>query len=257
MVPTMGALHEGHLSLVRRARRETAFVAVSVFVNPTQFGPGEDFEKYPRDLERDAALAQEAGADLLFAPSAVEMYPDGPTTTVRVSGPADRLEGGRRPGHFDGVCLVCCKLFNIVQPDAAFFGRKDYQQCLVVRRMVRDLDMPLEVRVCPTVREPDGLAMSSRNQYLSPEERRQAACLHRALQAAQDAASQGERDAEALRRLMRRLIADAPLAEMDYVSVADAETLAELESVQGEAVALLAVRFGGARLIDNEALRRG
>ena len=257
LVPTMGALHEGHLSLVRHAREETDFVVVSVFVNPTQFGPNEDLDEYPRDLERDAELVAAAGADVVFAPDVQTMYPEGCSTVVSESACSARLEGERRPGHFDGVCAVCSKLFNLVQPDIAYFGHKDYQQTLVLRRMVRDLHMPIEVRVLPTVREADGLALSSRNQYLSEEERRQALSLHRALVAAREAFARGERNAEALRRLIRETIAAEPLAEIQYVSVAHPDTLDELDEITGEAVALVAVRIGEPVLIDNVRLAPG
>ena len=256
-VPTMGALHEGHLSLVRHARDATGFVVVSVFVNPTQFGPDEDLETYPRDLERDADLLEATGADVVFAPDVRTMYAADASTTVTESKVASRLEGARRPDHFDGVCTVCCILFNIVQPDVAFFGHKDFQQTLVIRRMVRDLHLPIEVRVLPTVREADGLAMSSRNAYLNEEQRRQALSLHGALKAAQEAFAEGERDAEVLRRRMRDIVAAQPLAKIRYVSVSHPETLEELDRIAGEAMALLAVRVGEPTLIDNARLAPG
>ena len=251
---TMGALHEGHLSLIRQARRDTGLVVVSVFVNPTQFGANEDFNEYPRSLDRDAELAERAGADLVFAPGVCAMYGKGFSASVTVGGLTNVLEGKHRPGHFDGVCVICCKLFNLVQPDVAYFGQKDFQQSLVVRRMVCDLDMPLEIRVLPIVREPDGLAMSSRNVRLSEEERKQACCLSRALRGAQEAFAAGERNAGALRHIMKEEIRKAPLAKTDYVSVACPESLAELDAIEYEAVALLAVRFGSTRLIDNAML---
>ncbi|MFP4057609.1 MAG: pantoate--beta-alanine ligase [Candidatus Brocadiia bacterium] len=252
LVPTMGALHEGHLSLVRRARQECQAVVASVFVNPTQFGPGEDLESYPRDLDRDAELAAEAGVDALFAPSAEEMYPPGFATYVVPQGPvAERLEGACRPGHFRGVLTVCCKLFAIVAPHRAYFGRKDYQQALLVRRMVRDLDLPLAIVLCPIVREPDGLALSSRNRYLDAAQRRQAASLCRGLRAAQDQLRAGETRAQALAQLVRRTIEDAGPCTIDYVALADPETLEPLELVDRPAVALVAVRIGETRLIDN------
>lgn len=253
-VPTMGFLHEGHLSLVRRAREECGAVAVSIFVNPTQFAPNEDFSRYPRDMERDLALLRDAGCDVVFTPGVAEMYPPGSVTSVEVSAVTDTLEGAVRPGHFRGVATVVAKLFNIVQPTRAYFGQKDAQQCVVIRRMARDLDMPLEVVVCPTVREPDGLAMSSRNVYLQPDERRAATVLSRALDAAAAAHRAGERDAGRLRAAMDALLAAEPLAEPEYVSVADPETLAELETVHGGALLSLAVRFGRTRLIDNALL---
>jgi len=255
LVPTMGALHEGHLSLLRRARRECDTVVISIFVNPTQFGPGDDLERYPRNLERDSALVAEAGADAVFAPSPAVMYPEGFASFVEQSGTAfERLEGECRPDHFRGVLTVCLKLFGIVQPDRAYFGQKDYQQTLVVRRMVRDLDVPLEIVVCPTVREPDGLAMSSRNQYLDAAARRQALCIHRGLESARAAFADGERRAAALARLIRDEIEAAGPCEIDYVDVADADTLAPVATVDRPCVAAVAVRIGGTRLIDNMLL---
>ncbi len=250
-VPTMGYLHEGHLSLVRRARAENDHVAVSIFVNPTQFGPHEDYSRYPRDLERDLRLLEPLGVDLVFAPSVEEMYPPGFQTWVIVEGVSRPLEGAARPGHFRGVATVVTKLFNIVQPDRAYFGQKDAQQAVVIRRMVQDLNIPVEIVVCPTVREPDGLAMSSRNTYLNPEERRAATVLFRALQAAKARYEQGERDAERLREAMREVIQAEPLARLDYVSVADPETLQELDRVEDRALLSLAVYIGKTRLIDN------
>ncbi|HEY8489723.1 MAG TPA: pantoate--beta-alanine ligase [Dehalococcoidia bacterium] len=254
-VPTMGYLHQGHLALVRRARAENASVAVSIFVNPTQFGPTEDFERYPRDPERDAALLREAGVDLLFMPPPAEMYPPGYDTWVDVGGVTARLEGAERPGHFRGVATVVTKLFNLVQPDRAYFGQKDAQQLVVIQKLTRDLNLPVEIVPCPTVREPDGLAMSSRNVYLTPEERREALALSRALREAERLFAAGERDAGVLRDRVRAVIAEgAPRGRIDYVSVADAETLAELEWVDRRALVSLAVRFPSARLIDNTVL---
>jgi pantoate--beta-alanine ligase len=255
LVPTMGYLHAGHLSLVRQARAECGAVAVSIFVNPTQFGPREDLSRYPRDLERDLRLLREEQVDLVFVPSVAEMYPNGFSSSVDVRDVTEMLEGAVRPGHFQGVATVVCKLFNIVQPTRAYFGQKDAQQTVVVRRMARDLDMPLEVVVVPTVREPDGLAMSSRNVYLSAQQRQAATVLYRALNAAGARYNAGERDAEALRRAMRAVLDAEPLANPEYVSVADALTLRELDHV-GAAGALcsLAVRFGTTRLIDNMLL---
>jgi pantoate--beta-alanine ligase len=252
LVPTMGYLHAGHLSLVRQARAECGAVAVSIFVNPTQFGPREDLSRYPRDLERDLRLLREEQVDLVFLPSVAEIYPDGFSTFIDVRDVTEMLEGTVRPGHFQGVATVVCKLFNITQPARAYFGQKDAQQTVVVRRMARDLDLPLEVVVVPTVREPDGLAMSSRNVYLSAEQRQAATALYRALNAASARYTAGERDAEALRGAMRAVLDAEPLANPEYVSVADALTLRELDRV-GEAGALcsLAVRFGATRLIDN------
>lgn len=250
-VPTMGYLHEGHLSLVRRARAENDRVAVSIFVNPTQFGPHEDYARYPRDLERDLRLLEPLGVDLVFIPSVEEMYPPGFQTWVIVEEVSRPLEGASRPGHFRGVATVVAKLFNILQPDRAYFGQKDAQQTVVIRRMVQDLNIPVEIVICPTVREPDGLAMSSRNSYLNPEERRAATVLFRALQAAKARYEAGERDAERLREAMREVIRAEPLARIDYVSVAHPETLQELERVEGPALLSLAVYIGTTRLIDN------
>jgi len=255
LVPTMGYLHEGHLSLVRQARAECGAVAVSIFVNPTQFGPREDLARYPRNLERDLELLQQEQVDLVFVPSVAEIYPDGFSTFVDVRDVTEVLEGAVRPGHFQGVATVVCKLFNIAQPTRAYFGQKDAQQTVVVRKMARDLDMPLDVVVAPTMREPDGLAMSSRNVYLSAEQRRAATVLIRALFAAGERYAAGERDAEALRRAMRAVLETEPLASPEYVSVADPLTLKELEHVgQLGALCSLAVRFGATRLIDNMVL---
>ncbi len=254
LVPTMGALHEGHLSLVRRARAECDHVAASLFVNPTQFGPREDLARYPRDLPRDRRLLEGTGCDLLFAPTPAEMYPDGFDTRVEPGAVAAPLEGERRPGHFSGVATVVLKLFHIFEPTRAYFGRKDAQQLAVIRKVVADLDVNVEVVPCDTVREPDGLAMSSRNAYLSPEERAAAPVLHRALLAARKRFEEGERDAETLRETMLEVLAKEPLARTDYVSVADPLTLRELERVATGALASLAVRFGSTRLIDNLSL---
>ena len=251
LVPTMGYLHDGHLALVRRARGENARVAASLFVNPTQFGPHEDLDRYPRAFERDRERLQEEGCALLFAPSVEEMYPAGATTRVDVGAVAEPLEGERRPGHFRGVATVVLKLLAIVQPARAYFGEKDAQQLAVIRRMVADLDVPVAVVGCPIVREADGLAMSSRNSYLDPAQRAAAPVLHRALQAARAALAGGERSGDALRALMRGLIEREPQARVDYASVADPATFQELDAVAGPALALLAVRFGATRLIDN------
>lgn len=250
-VPTMGYLHEGHLSLIRRARVENDHVAVSIFVNPTQFGPHEDYNRYPRDLERDLRLLEPLQVDLVFVPSVEEMYPPGFQTWVIVEELSRPLEGASRPGHFRGVATVVAKLFNIVQPDRAYFGQKDAQQAVVIRRMVRDLNFPVEIVVCPTVREPDGLALSSRNTYLNPQERQAATVLFRALQAAKARYEAGERDGERLREAMREVLRGEPLARVDYVSVADPETLEELSRVEGPALLSLAVYIGNTRLIDN------
>ncbi len=253
LVPTMGFLHEGHLSLVRRAKQECGAAAVSIFVNPTQFGPREDFSTYPRDMERDLAQLRSLGTDLVFTPDVNEIYPPGHATGVEVGVVTEPLEGAVRPGHFRGVATVVCKLFNITQPTRAYFGQKDAQQTVVIRKMVRDLDMPLDVVICPTVREADGLAMSSRNTYLAPADRQAAAVLYRALRAAEKRFVAGERDAEALRDVLRTTIAGEPAAAApDYVSVADRDTLRELQTVtDGGALLSLAVRFGKTRLIDN------
>lgn len=253
-VPTMGFLHEGHLALVRRAREECAAVIVSIFVNPTQFGPNEDLEKYPRDLERDIRLLDEVGAHLLWAPTPEVMYPPGYQTWVEVQDLTRRLEGAVRPGHFRGVTTVVAKLFNAVQPQKAYFGQKDAQQAAVIRRMTHDLNFPIEIVVCPTVREADGLAMSSRNTYLNPQERQAATVLYRALNAARNAYEAGERNAAALRRIMSETIRSEPLAQEQYVSCADFETLEELERVDGKALLSMAVFVGKTRLIDNLVL---
>ena len=252
LFPTMGALHEGHLSLIAKARAECGFVVVSVFVNPTQFAPGTDFEKYPRDLDGDAEKAGEAGADLIFAPSVEEMYPPGDSTFVEVTGPlVECLCGPHRPGHFRGVTTVCARLFNIVGADRAYFGEKDYQQLLVIKQMVRDLKFPLEIVPVPTVREPDGLAMSSRNAYLSPDERKAAAVLSRALFAARDRFHSGERAAAALIAAARDIIDSEPLITLQYLDLRDAETLEELHALDRPALLAVAAFVGQARLIDN------
>ena len=248
LVPTMGALHEGHMSLVRRAREENATAVVSIFVNPAQFGPGEDFAAYPRDMDADIARLDEAGVDVVFAPSADEMYPDGFDTYVDVGRIAERLEGEARPGHFRGVATVVCKLLSIVRPDRAYFGSKDAQQSLVIQRLNADLDLGVEIVMCPTVREPDGLALSSRNAYLDADERRAAPVLYRALSLAH---GMGGGPAEAVRRAMLDVLEAEPLASVDYVSVADAATLEELEAVDRPALISVAVRIGSTRLIDN------
>ncbi len=253
-VPTMGYLHAGHLSLVKRAREEAASVVVSIFVNPTQFAPTDDLEAYPRDLERDTALLQEAGVDLLWLPTPEVMYPPDFQTWVNVESLTQPLEGTKRPGHFRGVTTVVTKLFNAVQPQMAFFGQKDAQQAAVIRQMVKDLNMPIEIFVEPIVREPDGLAMSSRNTYLNPKERQAALCLYRALEAAQTTYQAGQTNAESLRETMRTIIHAEPLAELEYVSCADYDTLVELETVKGKSLLSMAVRIGKTRLIDNHVL---
>jgi pantoate--beta-alanine ligase len=254
-VPTMGYLHEGHLELVRRARAENPSVVVSIFVNPTQFGPEEDFSRYPRDPERDLALLEKEGTDLVFMPPAEEMYPPGFDSWVEVGSISQKLEGAARPGHFRGVATVVAKLFNIVRPDRAYFGQKDAQQLAVIRKMVVDLDMSIEIIAVPTVREPDGLAMSSRNTYLNAEERKQAMVLYQSLKLAQKLYAGGERDAKAIIAQMTALIKQQPLAEIAYISIADAGTLEELDKVKPPALVSMAVRFGKTRLIDNVVLQ--
>ncbi len=250
-VPTMGALHAGHLSLVRAALAESQTVIASIFVNPTQFGPTEDFKKYPRAFPEDSKKLEDAGVDYLFAPEPAEIYPPGFRTWVNVEGLSERLEGRVRPGHFRGVTTVVLKLLEIVQPGKAFFGRKDAQQARIIRQMARDLHLDSEIVVCPIVREPDGLAMSSRNAYLKPEERRAATILFRALDAARASILRGERDALRLTAAMRELLRTEPLAEPEYVELVDAETLEHVTRLRGACLALLAVRIGKTRLIDN------
>jgi len=252
LVPTMGYLHEGHLALVRRARADNQHVVVTIFVNPTQFGPQEDYQHYPRNPERDLRLLEQEGADVVFMPSVEEMYSPGFDAWVEVGEAlTGRLEGAARPGHFRGVTTVVAKLFEIVQAQRAYFGQKDGQQLAVIRKMVADLNMGVEIVGLPTVREPDGLAMSSRNVYLSPEERRAATVLWRSLGRARELFDGGERRAEVIRGEMRAVLASERLARVEYVSVADTETLAELEAIEGLAMVSLAVRIGSTRLIDN------
>jgi len=251
LVPTMGYLHAGHLSLVRRARLECASVVVSIFVNPTQFGPHEDLDNYPRDLQRDLDLLEQEGVDLVWTPTNEVMYPQAYQTWVTVEGVSQPLEGAMRPGHFRGVATVVAKLFTAVQPDQAFFGQKDAQQAVVIRRMGRDLNFPLEIIICPTVREPDGLAMSSRNVYLSPHERLAAAVLSRGLFQARAAFEAGERNADHLRQLVLEILATEPLVKVQYVSCAHPESLQELHGQVEQALISLAVTIGKTRLIDN------
>jgi len=253
-VPTMGYLHEGHLSLVRQARRENQSLVVSIFVNPTQFGPQEDFKQYPRDPQRDLALLEKEKTDIVFMPSVAEMYPPQFSSWVEVGKVTERLEGASRPGHFRGVATVVAKLFNIVQPNRAYFGQKDAQQAIVIKKMVADLNMDVEIVILPTVREPDGLAMSSRNTYLNPEERQAAIVVYQALSLAQKLWSQGEKDAEEIRHQMTKLIQKEPLADINYVSVADPQTLEELDKVNPPALVSMAVKIGKTRLIDNIVL---
>ena len=255
LTPTMGYLHEGHLALARRSLAENDASAASIFVNPTQFGPTEDFERYPRDEERDLRLLQELGVDAVYLPSVDVIYPEGYQTYVTVEALSQGLEGASRPVHFRGVATVVTKLLNTVRPDRAYFGKKDAQQLRVIRRLVRDLDLPVEIVACDTVREGDGLAMSSRNAYLSPEQRAAAVVLSRALHRAEERFRDGVREAEGLRAGVRAAVAAEPLGELEYVSVADSETLAESEGeVQGTALLSMAVRFGPVRLIDNVTL---
>jgi pantoate--beta-alanine ligase len=250
-VPTMGALHEGHLSLVRLAKEHTDRVVASVFVNPTQFGPNEDFARYPRQPERDAEMLASAGCDLLFLPEVETIYPEGHATFVEPSGPAIGLEGTFRPGHFRGVATVVAQLFNLVRPDVAVFGQKDAQQLAVIRRLVKDLHFPIQIVGAPTLREDDGLAMSSRNAYLQGEERRAATVLYRALTAAATALAGGERSGDVLRQTMHAVLASEPLVEIEYAEVVDAETFQPVPLALGELVLPIAVRLGKTRLIDN------
>ncbi|HET6841037.1 MAG TPA: pantoate--beta-alanine ligase [Candidatus Angelobacter sp.] len=253
-VPTMGALHAGHVSLVRTARSRSGLLAVSIFVNPTQFGPKEDFSKYPRTLEQDRALLAGEKVDYLFVPSVDEMYPGGATTWVDVEGLSDRLDGRSRPGHFRGVSTVVAKLFHIVQPDLAFFGQKDAAQVAIIRKMVRDLNFDVEIVVCPTVREPDGLAMSSRNAYLNPAQRRQATMLSRSLQRVQMMADQGETSTSALLAAGKGVMAEEPAVRLDYFEIVDRNTLEPLADISHGALVAVAAYVGETRLIDNIVL---
>jgi pantoate--beta-alanine ligase len=250
-VPTMGYLHEGHLSLVRKARADNKTVIVSIYVNPTQFGPKEDLSKYPRDLDRDLAMLEKEGTDIVFFPSDKEMYPAGYDTWFTVDNLTKPLEGDSRPTHFRGVTTIVTKLFNIVRPASAYFGQKDAQQALVIKKMAADLNMNLKVVVCPTVRESDGLAMSSRNVYLNTEQRKAAPVLYKSLLLAKDMFAIGERNAAAILEQMINLIQKEPLAKIEYISISDPETLAELKTIQKSALVSMAVRFGNTRLIDN------
>jgi pantoate--beta-alanine ligase len=255
LVPTMGALHAGHVSLMRAARAGTGFVVVSIFVNPAQFGPSEDFSRYPRPIEQDLEACRGEGVDLVFVPDTATIYPPGFRTYVEVHGLQDVMEGASRPGHFRGVATVVLKLFNIVQPDIAYFGQKDGQQARLVRQMVRDLDVPVQVCVRPTVREADGLALSSRNRYLDAEQRRHATALSEALRQAEQLVAAGERSAAAVQRAVAARIEATPGAVLDYAAVVDADTLAPLDRLQGMVFVALAVRFGSTRLIDNVLLK--
>jgi pantoate--beta-alanine ligase len=251
LVPTMGALHEGHLSLVRAAKAQCSRVVVSIFVNPKQFGPKEDLAKYPRQMDADRSLLEALGVDFLFAPTAAEMYPQGFATHVEVEGLSTVLEGRSRPGHFRGVCTVVLKLFEIVQPNFAYFGRKDAQQARIVQQMARDLNLDTELVVCPIVREPDGLAMSSRNAYLKAGERQAATVLHAALSAARAEIEAGERDALRLREVIREKIQKEPLATLDYAEIVDAETFEPVTRLRRRCLAVMAVFAGTTRLLDN------
>jgi pantoate--beta-alanine ligase len=251
LVPTMGFLHEGHLSLMRKAREECDVVVVSIFVNPAQFGPNEDFERYPRDTQGDMKKCESVGVDILFMPEAKEMYPEKQTVFVAVEGISDMLEGATRPGHFRGVATVVAKLFHIVKPHKAFFGQKDFQQCVVIKRMVKGLNMDVDIAVLPTVREQDGLAMSSRNSYLNANERQTAAVLSRALFAARDLYTAGAKEPEKLKQKMRAVLLAERGVGIDYVEVSDPETLAPLDTAGANMVLLVAARIGRTRLIDN------
>lgn len=250
-VPTMGYLHEGHVSLVREAKKENKSVIVSIYVNPAQFGPKEDLSKYPRDLKRDLEMLEKVGTDVVFFPSDKEMYPGNYDTWVEVDKLTKSLEGASRPTHFRGVTTIVNKLFNIVEADNAYFGQKDAQQALVIQKMAKDLNMNVRVVVCPTIREPDGLAMSSRNVYLTPEQRKQATVLYRSLQLAKDLYIKGERNAPKIKQQMTELIQKEPLAVIDYISIANSETLEELDTIQSKALVSMVVKFGNTRLLDN------
>jgi pantoate--beta-alanine ligase len=255
LVPTMGALHAGHVSLIRAAKADGGLVVASIFVNPTQFGPDEDLSRYPRPTEQDLGVCRHEGVDVVFMPPAAEMYPPGFATAVHVRGMTEKMCGAFRPGHFEGVCTVVAKLLAIVQPDTAYFGQKDAQQLAVVRRMAADLNLPVEIRGCPTVREPDGLAMSSRNVYLSPAQRRQALVLSGALAEARQAILAGERDGPGLARLVRERIEEADGVELQYVAVVDPDTLEDLGRVGSQVLVAVAARVGATRLIDNVLMR--
>lgn len=254
LVPTMGALHEGHLSLVRAARAQCDLVAVSIFVNPTQFGPNEDLARYPRRFESDCQLLEKEGVEILFAPSVEEMYPKGGVTWVTVEGLSEKLDGRSRPGHFRGVTTVVAKLLHVVEPDVAFFGQKDAAQVAVIRRMVRDLNFPVEIAVCPIVREPDGLAMSSRNAYLNPEERQRALVLQRSLRRVEKEFAAGERGAAKLAAAAKQVISDEPQVRLDYFEIVDPATLDPVERISGRTLVAVAAYVGTTRLIDNVVL---
>ena len=250
-VPTMGALHTGHISLIEAAKEKSDFVVVSIFVNPTQFGPGEDFEKYPRPLYADLEICRKAGVDVVFVPSQEQMYPRENLTWVNVEKLTESLCGRSRPEHFRGVTTVCAKLFNIVEPDMAFFGQKDAQQAIVIKRMVADLNMPLQIVVCPTVRRPDGLAVSSRNRYLTAEQQKDATLIYKSLQECRDMIDAGVTDSRKIITQMQKILTHAPSIRIEYISIVDAVTLQDLERITGKVLAAVAVRIGPARLIDN------
>jgi pantoate--beta-alanine ligase len=254
LVPTMGALHEGHFSLIREAKRQCSPVVVSIFVNPTQFGPSEDFKKYPRQIERDRAALEQLSVDYLFAPTVEEMYPKGFESSVLVESLSDRVEGRSRPGHFRGVTTVVLKLFEIVRPHVAFFGRKDAQQARIIRQMARDLDLDVSIQVCPIVREPDGLAISSRNAYLNPEQRKSAIALYRSLEAVRQTVAKGERDVVQLLKLVREVIGAENGVRLDYAEIGDADTFEPVIRLRGNCYLLLAAFVGGTRLIDNSLI---
>jgi pantoate--beta-alanine ligase len=254
-VPTMGSLHEGHLSLVRRSIAQADRTVVSIFVNPTQFGRGEDFKKYPRDLKKDLKILEKEGVDFFFVPEAKEMYPDDYKTYAEVDELQDKLCGRSRPGHFRGVCTIVLKLFHIIEPDLSFFGQKDAQQAIILRKMVKDLDMDEKIEVLPVVRNKEGIALSSRNEYLSLEERKAALCLSKSLKKARSMIEKGERDAEKIIRIMKKIIAEEPLARIDYVEIVEMKELDPLPRIEGEALIALAVFVGKARLIDNIIVR--
>lgn len=251
LVPTMGFLHEGHLSLIKKAVAENDKVIVSVFVNPTQFGPNEDFEAYPRDLNKDAALCEEAGADLIFHPEPEEMYPDGFCSSVNMTGLTDALCGKSRPIHFQGVCTVVSKLFNIAAPDNAYFGEKDAQQLAIIKRMVKDLNFDIKITGCPIIREEDGLAKSSRNTYLNPEERQAALVLSKAVKCGRSLVEGGEKDSAVILKEMKSIIENEPLARIDYVEIVDMNTMKNIDKVKGDVLCAMAVYIGKTRLIDN------
>lgn len=251
LVPTMGALHVGHISLIEAALKDCDFVVVSIFVNPTQFGPGEDFEKYPRPIEADLKICREAGVDVVFAPTSAEMYPAENITWVTVEKLTKPLCGRSRPGHFRGVTTVCAKLFNIVAPDVAYFGQKDAQQAIVIKRMVADMNMPLEIVVCPTVREPNGLAVSSRNQYLTAQQKKDAANIYKSLQTCRKLIEAGTSRTDKIIAEMLKILQQIPSGQIEYVSIVDTETLESIEKITGKILAAVAVKVGPARLIDN------